>query len=107
VAFKILADGQLAPVGHQKIPCQMVFDVKMEDFRCKKMEDFRCKARLVTGSHKTEALAMITYASIVSCKMVRIALTLAALNDLEVKAGIILNAYIMAQSLVKTLGRRL
>ncbi len=32
VAFKILPDGQPAPIGHQKIPCHMVFDIKMEDF---------------------------------------------------------------------------
>lgn len=32
VAFKILSDGQPAPIGHQKIPCHMIFDVKMEDF---------------------------------------------------------------------------
>jgi hypothetical protein len=32
VAYKILPDGQPAPIGHQKIPCHMIFDVKMEDF---------------------------------------------------------------------------
>jgi len=35
VAFKILIDGQSAPFGYQKIPCHMIFDVKMEDFRRK------------------------------------------------------------------------
>jgi hypothetical protein len=88
VAFKILPDGQPAPIGHQKIPCHMIFDVKMEDFRR--------KARLVAGGHRTEAPAAITYASVVSRETVRIALTLAALNDLEVKAGDVLNAYITA-----------
>ncbi len=34
-AFDILPDGATAPVGYQKIPCHMVFDVKMEDFKCK------------------------------------------------------------------------
>ncbi len=33
IAFNILPDGSSAPVGYQKIPCHMVFDVKMEDFR--------------------------------------------------------------------------
>ena len=88
VAFKILPDGQPAPIGHQKIPCHMIFNVKMEDFRR--------KARLVAGGHNTEASAAITYASVVSRETVRIALTLAALNDLEVKAGDVLNAYITA-----------
>ena len=60
------------------------------------MEDFRQKARLVTGGHMTVAPATITYASIVSRETVRIALLLAALNDLGVKSGNILNAYIQA-----------
>ncbi len=30
--FKILLDGQSAPIGYQKIPCHLIFDVKMEDF---------------------------------------------------------------------------
>ena len=66
----------------------MVFDVKMEDFTC--------KARLVAGGHKTNAPLTITYASIVSRKTVRIALLMAALNDLEVKVGDVLNAYVTA-----------
>ena len=44
----------------------------------------------------TEAPAAITYASVVSRETVRIALTLAALNDLEVKVGDVMNAYITA-----------
>ena len=40
--------------------------------------------------------AIITYASVVSCETVRIALLMAALNDLEVKVGDVLNAYITA-----------
>ena len=36
------------------------------------------------------------YASVVSRETVRLALTIAALNDLEVKVGDILNAYITA-----------
>ena len=66
----------------------MVFDIKMEDFKC--------KVRLVAGGHKTKAPATITYASFVLCETVCIALMLAALNDLQVKAGDVLNAYITA-----------
>ena len=44
----------------------------------------------------TEALATITYASIVSRETARIALMIATLNDLEVKLGDILNAYVQA-----------
>ncbi len=44
----------------------------------------------------TKAPATITYASVESRKTVRIALMLAARNDLQVKAGDVLNAYITA-----------
>ena len=44
----------------------------------------------------TETPAAITYASVVSREIVRIALTLAALNDLEVECGDVLNAYVTA-----------
>ena len=88
VAFKILSDDESVPIGYQKIPCHMVFDIKMEDFTR--------KARLVAGGHKTDAPPTITYASVVSRETVRIALLMAALNDLEVKVGDVLNAYITA-----------
>ena len=66
----------------------MIFDVKMEDFRR--------KARLVAGGHMTQAPAAVTYASVVSRETVRIALTVAALNEVEVKCGDVENAYITA-----------
>ncbi len=76
VTFKILLDGQSAPIGYQKTPCHMIFDIKMEDFRC--------KARLVAGGHMTKAPATITYASVVSRETVCITLLMAALKDLNV-----------------------
>jgi hypothetical protein len=85
-AFEILPDGKTAPISYQKIPCHMVFDVKMEDFKC--------KARLIAGGHKTDAPATITYASVISHETVSIALMLVALNNLQVKVGDVLNAYI-------------
>ena len=54
------------------------------------------KARLVAGGHTAAAPATITYASVVSRESVRIALLLAALNDVEVKTADIENAYITA-----------
>jgi hypothetical protein len=86
IALNILPDGGSVPIGYQKIPCHMVFDIKMEDFRQ--------KAKLVAGGHLTKAPATITYASVVSRETVRLALTFASLNDLEVKVGDVLNAYI-------------
>jgi hypothetical protein len=50
----------------------------------------------VAGGHRTEAPATTTYASVVSPETMRLALTIASLNNLEVKEGNILNAYITA-----------
>jgi hypothetical protein len=49
------------------------------------MEDFRRKARFVAGGHTTDTPHAMTYASVVSRESVSISLTLAALNDLDVK----------------------
>ncbi len=35
IAFNILPDGRSSPIGYQKIPCLMIFDMKMEDFQPK------------------------------------------------------------------------
>ena len=86
--IKVLAEEEDPPPGHQRIRCHWIFDIKMEDFRR--------KARYVAGGHMTEPPASITYASVVSRETVRIALTIAALNDLDVKMADIQNAYIKA-----------
>jgi hypothetical protein len=88
IVINILPDGHSAPIGYQKIPCHTIFDVKMETFRQ--------KARLVAGGHRTKAPTTITYASVVSCETVHLALTIASLNDLKVLVGDVLNAYITA-----------
>ena len=88
VAFQILNDDESIPPTFQEMRCHMVYDVKMENFRR--------KAQLVAGGHMTDALASITYASVVSRESVRIALTLAALNGLQVKTADIENAYLQA-----------
>ena len=79
VAFNILKDGDRAPIGHKQINCHLIFDVKMEDFRR--------KARLVAGGHMTETPKCMTYSSVVGRETVHIALTIAALNELQVKSG--------------------
>jgi hypothetical protein len=88
IAFQTLDDDEAIPPTYQEIRCHMVWDVKMEDF-CRKV-------RFVAGGHMTETPASNTYASVVSRKSVHIALTLAALNDLEVKTADIENAYLTA-----------
>ena len=55
----------------------------------------------------TESLATITYTSVVSREIGRIALMIAALNDIEVKLGNILNAYVLVpvtEKVLTTLG---
>ena len=70
VAFNVLSDGKFVPIGLQFVPCHVVFNVKMEDFRH--------KAWLVAGGNMTEELVTITYASVVSRETVRISMTIAA-----------------------------
>jgi hypothetical protein len=79
IAFKVLNGEEAIPPTYQEIKCHMIFDVKMEDFRR--------KARFMAGGHTTDAPHVITYASVVSRESVRIALTLAALNDLDAMMG--------------------
>ena len=75
--------------GYTGIKCHMIFDIKMG-------ENFRRKARLVAGGHMTKTPSSITYSSVVSRDSVRIALTIAALNDLKVGSCDIQNAYLTA-----------
>jgi hypothetical protein len=65
----------------------MIFDVKM---------DFTHKARFVAGGHMTDPPSSITYSSVVSHESVRIAFTIAALNDMDVLCADIGNAYLNA-----------
>jgi hypothetical protein len=88
IAFNILPDGHPAPIGYQKIPCHIILDMKMEDFRQ--------KVRLVAGGHQAEAPVTITYASVVTRETMPLDLTIASLNDLKVKVGDFLNVYITA-----------
>ena len=58
--------------------------------------DFHRKARLVDGGHMTDTPKRQTYLSVVTRETVRIALTITALNDLDINAGDIMNAYLTA-----------
>ena len=57
---------------------------------------FRRKSRFVVGGHKTNPPAESTYVGVVSRESVLIASTKAALNDLDIFAGDIKNAYLTA-----------
>jgi hypothetical protein len=88
IAFKVLNGEEAIPLTYKEIRCHMIFDVKMEDFRH--------KARFVAGGHTTDTPRVMTYASVVSRESVKIALTLEALNNLDVTMGNIENAYLTA-----------
>jgi len=81
--------GKKPPVGYKEIQCHFIFDVKLG-------ENFRRKARYVAQGNRTEDPDVITFSSVVSRDSVRIALLLAALNGLELKACDIKNAYLTA-----------
>ena len=65
----------------------MIFDVKV---------DFTRKARFVAGGHMTNPPTSLTYSSVVSRDSVRIAFLLAALNDIDILAADVGNAYLNA-----------
>ena len=75
--------------GYQEIKCHMIFDIKMDG-------EFTRKARFVAGGHTTDVPSTTTYSSVVSRESVRIAFLVAALNDLDVFAADIGNAYLNA-----------
>ena len=77
------------PPGYQKITCHMIFDVKMG-------ENFRRKALFVAYGHNTKTPTETTYFSVVSRDLVRIALTIEALNEFDVLACDIQNTYIIS-----------
>ena len=96
VAFQVWEEGDVDDakrgqklVGYQQIRCHMIFDIKMDG-------RFTRKARFVAGGHTTDTPSSITYSSVVSRDSVRIAFTIAALNDLDIRAADIGNAYLNA-----------
>jgi hypothetical protein len=93
VAFRILDEDQKVPPGYQYMACHIVFDVKFDGFTY--------KARMVAGGHMVDTPPFLTYASVVSRDTVRVALTMAALHDLEVKTADVQNAYLTAPTTEK------
>jgi hypothetical protein len=89
VAFEILESDQPIPKRWTKSSGHLVFDVKM---------DFTRKARWVKDGHRTPTPTESTYAGVVSQESVRIALTYAALNGIDVQAADIKNAYLQTPS---------
>ena len=89
IAFEILEKEKAIPPGWSKVTGHIIFDCKMDMTR---------KARWVLDGHKTPDPVHSTYAGVVSREKVRIALTYAALNNLDVTCADIRNAYLHASS---------
>ena len=89
IAFEVLDEGRSVPVGWRKLSYHLVWDVKM---------DFTRKCRLVLDGHREPTPSGTTFAGVVSRDSVRIVLTYAALNGLDVCAADIRNAYLQAPS---------
>ena len=75
-------------VAYKQIRCHMIFDIKL---------DFTRKTRYVAGGHTTSAPTSMTYSSVVARDLVRLVLLHAALNDINLLAADIGNAYLNAQ----------
>ena len=84
VYFNLLDRDDHAPVGYKETTCHLIFDVKM---------DLTRKDRYVAGGHLVDPPSSMTYASVVSRDSVRLAFLIAELNDLDIIAGYIQNAY--------------
>ena len=93
IVLKLLYEGDNTPPTYQEIICHIYFYIKMGYF-------WR-KDRYFEGGHATVAPPTFPYASVVSRESVRVALTLAALNDPEDKTSDIQNAYLTAPCLEK------
>ena len=88
VAFKVMNEGEEPPPKYQYMECHLMFDIKLDGFQH--------KAQLIARGHMTETPAVLTYVSVVSRHSVHIGLTITALNNLQVKASDVQNAFLMA-----------
>jgi hypothetical protein len=83
-AFQFTKNGKIL-IRYKHINCHMVFDIK---------KDLMQKARLIAGGHHMDPPKESVYLSIILKDSVRIILTLMALNDLDILAADVQNAYL-------------
>ena len=76
--------------GYEHFNLHMIFDIKMDG-------NFTRKVILVAYDHTTALPSSITYSIVVSRESVRIAFLLASLNDFDICACYIGNAYLNAK----------
>jgi hypothetical protein len=87
VAFQFLDEDEHVHARSKWIPFHMIFDVKCNPTH---------KAQYIAGGHWMETPTQITYSSVVTWESVRIAFFIAALNELDILAADIGNAYLQA-----------
>ena len=73
--------------GYEHVNVHIIFDIRMDG-------KFNRKSRLVANSHTTALPSSITYSSVVSRDIFRVVFLLASLNDLDIFACTIGNAYL-------------
>ncbi len=89
IAFEEFDGDPNTLVGYIQITGHLVFDVKLG-------ENFRRKVCYCADGHKTGASASVICNTVVSRNSVRILLTIAALNELEVMGADVQNAFLTA-----------
>ena len=86
IAFQTTSEGKKPPNGFQCVNHHMVFDIKMDDSQR--------KSWLVAFGHTTHTPDVITWSIVVTREIVCIALIIAVLHDLEVKAADVLDRFL-------------
>ena len=84
VDFDVKDEVKVALVGYQEIGCHPIFDINATILTW--------KVRFVLGRHTMDTPDAMTYASVVSQESVRIALLIAALNNLGLLSAGVQNA---------------
>ena len=87
--FRTLETGETLSIDYQRIPYHFVFDVKF---------DLRRKARLVAGGNWTDTPKEDIYSGVVGMDTIRLGFTIAAMNDLDVCATDIGNAFLYGKT---------
>lgn len=87
--FKDLGKGGIPPLGHRKIRCHMIYDVK---------HDGRHRARLVAGGHLTPIPLKSIYSGVVSLRGLRLVVFLSELNGLQLWNADVGSAYLEAET---------
>jgi len=87
--FRVLEDNESVPEGYKFIPYHCIYDVKF---------DGRRKCRLVAGGHMTDPSTEEVFSGVVSMETVRVCFVVAKLNDLEICAGDVGNAFLNSKT---------